>query len=88
MIKLNIEAYASNGDHYEHAEKYVDYCIDIYKELEETLYILYELEPINRFWKREMRMNGTPFSYAGIEASKVKMHRYNDNFYVIEVRDI
>lgn len=88
MIRLNIESYDCNGQKYEHAEKFVADRTSLYTELEEALYILYEIEPRDRNWRDEIHSDGAMFTYAKVDACVVNLYKQGNEWYTVEVKDI
>lgn len=54
-------------------------------KLEEVLYILYEEEPISRYWQWELAQEGvTCLSYHNLEFSTIKYNKAYKTFTIIE----
>ena len=81
-----VKFYDNTGKFVEHCEFYVGEDESFLNKLEEVLYIMAELTPVdNRRWKSELATNDwTTFTYHGLEFSHVE-YLWNSN--LVEVWD-
>lgn len=80
---FTIKMYDERGQQIEFAQLYWN---GSYTDLEEALYILYEIEPKERYWHNAMdATNGTTFTYHRLTDSFVYIDYSND---MIKVMDI
>ena len=80
---FTIKMYDERGQQIEFAQSYWN---GSYADLEETLYILYEIEPKGRYWRNAMdATNGTTFTYHHLADSFVYVDYSNNEIKIMDL---